>query len=614
MKRKSILTVALLLCIVGVIAIIVYTTSSKDSTSNQAASAQARVRDNVTVLTEDTEASLQPIQVNNDNLIYNSDPHYQTGEIVVAGIIDAAPYGFIRKVVNTAEDGKRYIVATEPAVLTDVFEEAHIVKCFELTNGGAAEFDPDAIRNESNKAANLKQLGHVNETGSYQNLASTSQQAKDKTYHLDSNSTKGFAVDGDVSTDLWVEVKIDITPSANSSSSIEFSVILHNKTNGDYKIGYSAEASAEFEKRLFDSNSVNCFYAGGIPIVITNEITANFEGSSSISGYIGMNYAMKSSTSTGFSYSSLTNKVTEINEKEFESDGINWSTGSEFKGDATSGVFAHLITKLYDSTGMDLSAGAEGEIEGNVSADTSGNYSGSLDISICPKIEGKIVVSVPIIDKVLAEKTIFTVALEPWWEKHWKSDGPANSGQSNTYITKYGTANKLTYPAFAFDYPENWKISSADVSQKEELVTLTNERGATVTFLHLNEEPGGYSGVTMYKIDVSKVADSSFVPDYVQDKDLSYLGKFMVAKLHPIAYLNMKTDSDYTAWDGGVEYAVLPESDIGLREDVRMPSSGEFTFDYCGYISFVCSPPEGGFSDEETKDAIAILSSFRVAN
>ena len=48
---------------------------------------------------------------------------------------------------------------------------------------------------------------------------------------------------------------------------------------------------------------------------------------------------------------------------------------------------------------------------------------------------------------------------------------------NNTYITKFGEINAITYPTFAFDYPDNWTISQEEVTQTSETVTLTNERG-----------------------------------------------------------------------------------------------------------------------------------------
>src|SRR5665648_709953 len=64
----------------------------------------------------------------------------------------------------------------------------------------------------------------------------------------------------------------------------------------------------------------------------------------------------------------------------------------------------------------------------------------------------------------------------------------------NTYTTKYGEVNAVTYPSFMFDYPNGWTVSSEDITPQSELVTLTNERGAKITYSYIGiKNPGGYS-------------------------------------------------------------------------------------------------------------------------
>jgi hypothetical protein len=49
------------------------------------------------------------------------------------------------------------------------------------------------------------------------------------------------------------------------------------------------------------------------------------------------------------------------------------------------------------------------------------NYAGSIDLKIAPSISGNLVVTIPIIDKELADLTLFDLELKPFWEKHWDS-------------------------------------------------------------------------------------------------------------------------------------------------------------------------------------------------
>ena len=183
---------------------------------------------------------------------------------------------------------------------------------------------------------------------------------------------------------------------------------------------------------------------------------------------------------------------------------------------------------------------------------------------------------------------------------------------NNEYTTRYQEVNQVTYPPFVFNYPDNWSVTKEECDQQEEL-TLENDGGASVTFLHYSGElQGGGSGVYMNKEEISKVASSQFIPGFVQATDHSSLGEFMVARIKTIGKLNMQTDREYKEVDGNVAYAVLPVSEEGIREGVRRAISGEYTFWYSSTISFTASTSEE-FTPQEEKEVIAILSSFRIA-
>lgn len=184
---------------------------------------------------------------------------------------------------------------------------------------------------------------------------------------------------------------------------------------------------------------------------------------------------------------------------------------------------------------------------------------------------------------------------------------------NNTYTTHFDKVNDVVYPKFSFDYPDNWSVENEELGDNYESVTLENESGAVIWFSHIVGEKdaniGGGSNIFMSRIEVSEIADSQFVPD-VANKSL---GEFMVAKLNTTGVLNMQTDSDYKDVDYEPSYAVLPKSEVGLREGVTKTISGEFTFYYGSNISFVGSDTNDDFTETEQREMIAILSSFRLA-
>lgn len=147
-----------------------------------------------------------------------------------------------------------------------------------------------------------------------------------------------------------------------------------------------------------------------------------------------------------------------------------------------------------------------------------------------------------------------------------KAEAEAEKAElSHTYTTRFGEINAVTSPAFSFDYPDGWDIVKEDVTQTSEWVTLSNERGVSIDFINLHQNNiGGGSAVLYSELEVSKVADSEFVPCHVQAEDYSDLGKFMVAELKEIGTMDTTSDSDFIPVENGaVSYAVLPESSAG---------------------------------------------------
>ena len=186
---------------------------------------------------------------------------------------------------------------------------------------------------------------------------------------------------------------------------------------------------------------------------------------------------------------------------------------------------------------------------------------------------------------------------------------------NNTHQTRFSEVNMVTFPIFEFDYPSTWNIKEK-VTEEGEIVTISNDRGVTVTYSHLSGVPVGVDAVGgssafMSRVNVSRIADSSFIPSYVQGTDYSALGKFVVAKLKVTGELYMKKDSEFSDIDGPVSYAVLPESRMGIDDSVRNPYAIQYGFNYGSGISFIATAPEDGFNSQEETIVIEILKSFR---
>ncbi len=164
----------------------------------------------------------------------------------------------------------------------------------------------------------------------------------------------------------------------------------------------------------------------------------------------------------------------------------------------------------------------------------------------------------------------------------------------STYQTRLVESKNGKVPIFSFDYYNNWRVSNEGTGEESESVELTNENGIVIRYTYL-----AYSfayGDPRYEIevDISKLADSSFVPSYAQTTDYSNLGKFAVVKVES---------------DSQIYYAVKPEYECG-----RNSIEGNFMtgFWYDGALEFMAEIPNG-ITETDEQEVIDILSSFRVS-
>lgn len=660
------------------------------------------VKENVHVITEDD--TLKSVQ--EDKLIFDKKPKYKVGDVLVAGIIEGAEDGFIRRVTSIESENGEYVVYTEYALLTDVFEKAHIEKRIALIDEDNQYAKKDSERNDSNRKENM--VLNTNQKYSVIKLSEGNSKENESKENEQNNSSKSDETDkanqenkedekepveseymfgkafekeisehteisGDVGVSVWVEVVIDI-----DKGEIEFEISLNGKEGGNITATYSRGYEPEIKPfQIFNKKLPNCqFIVCGIPIVITNELGVDLKASVSLQGSIETSYGWSGEQKLGAKYSSKTNKVEKIKEPEKPekfSDGLDWGANYSFSGEGSAGISLHLITKLYGSTGLDISTGPLGKIEGELEVSSNEDEpNGNLSLGIELQIEGTLVVEVPIIAKGLTETPIFQIRLEIC-SKEWSSPEEDSKKQdktnseatkdgskpdvkdesesevedgddldakdevdskvtdetesastdtgaeenANAYQTRYAKTNSITAPEFQFDTPSGWEIISDDVNsgQIEEKIVLANQRGVTVTYWDCQGKLGG-DARSILKTEVLKVADSAFVPGYPAgtDRDCSTLGNFMVAKVHIVGEMIPGVDSDYMSVDKAF-YAVLPESYAGEREvQGQAGNVDEFSFEYPNLHAFIAESPDGTFTAEEEQQVIQILRSFKSIN
>ena len=186
---------------------------------------------------------------------------------------------------------------------------------------------------------------------------------------------------------------------------------------------------------------------------------------------------------------------------------------------------------------------------------------------------------------------------------------------NHTYTT--GSAIPVTSPKFSFDYSDNWTVTADECTPGEiisEQITLTSNSGSEISYMaHSSLDSSGGRDIVQYEF--TKVADSQFVPSYAAgtDTDYSYLGNFVVAQVKAVGQYDMKT-GELMPFDGGVSYAVIPESCLGTHDITGLGGlQQELSFEYASYRMFTATPSANGITDEELNEIIQILSSFRNA-
>lgn len=491
-RNKRIFWVVVLLVLVSFSTLSVL--GYKKSHNNKDKDENNVVKDNVKIITE--ESDKQPILVEDDKITFDSNPRYKKGDVIVSGITSSAPNGFIRNVTGVQKTKGKYIIQTEPAVLTDVFEKAHIYKRIELAES----------QNES-ESYHIKNMNAVTNELQSSNILCKIEDEDNGTDYMFGKSFEEkedpVSLSGEAGTSAWVEVSIDIV-----HGDIKCGIAIRTKEGAKASLECSASYSKELEKQLLTKKLPDYqFIVAGIPIVVTNELEIYTEAEINLEGNIGVSYELTAETTQGFNYNSKTGKVEEINQVTCESDGLQWNTIS-ISGDTSMGSSVHLITKLYDASGMDMSLKIAGKAEGEAKVTTNkelDGYAGSLDLSIVPEIKGEIVVDTPVFDKNLLKQPLFEAALKLLWEKHWESSVNWQDDLQWKENDKNEESQETTKVSYSNEYfevivPESWE---GEWTVTEEDNTMNGIKSTLYRFSHdpADGEEGGAADV--YVLDMS---------------------------------------------------------------------------------------------------------------
>ena len=230
-------------------------------------------------------------------------------------------------------------------------------------------------------------------------------------------------------------------------------------------------------------------------------------------------------------------------------------------------------------------------------------------------------------------------------EKSMENDGKANTENpvqmNNTYYTGYKEMTGIDRPVFCFDYPDGWTVTREEVRIEhsddsfmpqyieyyDEIVELTNDRGVYITYTQYNMDPGlvGSGSVFFYTLEyeVEEVGDSGLKLSNTLNSE-----GVMVARIKHLG----GTDPEGSDFDSDTVSYALMLNDKGGTQITNFPGYyGMCSFYYPEWDSFqveaadgflyainpytfIAESPYGEFTEEEKKEVIAILQSFREVN
>jgi len=618
----------------------------KNQKSNKQAASSTEdviVKDNVHVIDENNA----PDQITDNSLVYDEKPEYKEGDVLVAGIIDGAEDGFIRRVTNIEKRDGDYIVETEPALLTDVFEKVDFTQRYALTEDGMQEVGFQEGTNAGGGVINNAMIqtngpsSAIRLSDTEENLSDSEEDEADYQFNFSKEIKKDpFVISCNGGFSVWEDVTLQI----DRGLDIKCGIALNAKAGVTITGTYTDSKEGELSETILSTPLGNYeIILGGIPIVITNRIDTVVEAQAKIDGKIETTYNPTVESKVGFLYDSKKGKVKPIKSFEKNVDGLQWNTEATVSGNAYAQLNLHYIAKFYGCAGADMSAGIYGSAEGNAKfvgdGTGKGELSGSMDLAVGPKLQGGLILEIPVFTKDAIELTDFDLPLEPFWSKNWEgaasydlqddknTDDTSQENDSSqteignlgtTYKTRFADVNQIDASRFQFDIPFGWKVESEEVGTIgdaiQEKVVITNHRGATVTYWDLSQPLGAGSGVVMAQANISKAADSDFVTgvrDPESEADLAETEKYMVARVHIVGELNPRMDSDFSPADATF-FALVPTSYLGDREFMGQAGDvDEFSFNYLGLHAFIAEAPDGQFTGTEEQEVIQILQSFK---
>ena len=252
-KRNIIIACVVVALVVAVIVTMLIINKKEPTPTNSTNVKEVVLKENVIVITDETDEELQPYKIDENHLYFNKNPKYKYENVVVSGMTKAAPNGYIRRIIKTEELNGEFIVETEPATFLDVFEVLNFTATIELTEDENGNFVVDEKTKNALSILPKLSLSATNKTTAKNSISkdkktddSTDDNSKRKNLfeiEFDEDIDDEVHIQGNASAKVWLELKIDI-----ENDEITWSLIANDEIRSHILLGFGASLEKEFEK------------------------------------------------------------------------------------------------------------------------------------------------------------------------------------------------------------------------------------------------------------------------------------------------------------------------------------------------------------------------------
>ena len=414
MKKKAITIIAGVVAVVMVVGLI--SMLAINNQENELSTEYVILEKNVSVVTNETEESEQPYKIDANHLYYKSKPNLKKDDVVVSGIIEAAPTGFMRKIVNIEKLNGEYVVETMQANFSDVFKEVNFQDSIDLTKDTNS---PEVKPQGKLLTPKVTPLSYDSESNVFLKINEKTID-EDKIYAL---------VNG--SFDLKIHPKLQVT-----DGNTFFDLSWENGIDSSIYFFNREDINGTIEKELRSYTFMpREFYIGAVPVVLTNEVSVKFKVNGTITGEVSVDLEINDKISQGFEYDSIEKSYAQNDSTEIIKNNVDLVVHGPVNTDATIGMFVESKTTLYDSLSVKNHSGLTAGIIGGIRIDntvksTNGIRYGTIETVVFADNVVEFVPGEPLCESSLDEPIILEREDEYLWEDVKAFNSPVAPGEA----------------------------------------------------------------------------------------------------------------------------------------------------------------------------------------